>query len=152
MNTARPRYPTHTFSGAAQPQYRSFLNADDGGSDTDTQSITDVALPIAKALLDESAIKDVEVLRAKVVNAKAIRDRFPKGSLLWTTYDNRFRVLAAKLKAAKVEKKQESEDRQSKQELVTLGKTGIIVGIVGGAALVALLVNLAGAAGRHGRQ
>lgn len=149
MNMIRPRY----LSGAAQPQYRSFtFNAPEAEVEEEKKSsATDIIIPIAKALLDESAIRDVEVLRAKAANAKAIRDRFPKGSLLWTTYDNRYRVLMGKLRAARVEKKQESEDRRSKQELVTLGKTGIAVGIVGGVALVALLVNLAGAAGRHGR-
>lgn len=142
MNTHR-----RGLGGASQWQYRSFL----GAEAQERESTADVVLPIVKTLLDDSAIKDVEVLKAKAVNARKLRDRFPVRSLLWTAYDNRYRVLLGKLRAAQVEKVQEQQDRASKLELVALGKGGIVVGIVSGVALAALLVNLSGAARRHGR-
>lgn len=138
-------------SGASMRQYRSFLaGADAPKEDSDTNT-SEVVASIAKVLLDESAIKDVEVLKAKAANAKVLRDRFPVRSALWTLYDNRYRVLAGKLRAAQIERAQEQQDRASKLELVALSKGGIVVGILSGAALAALLVNLSGAARRHGR-
>jgi hypothetical protein len=62
-------------SGASMRQYRSFLaGADAPKEDSDTNT-SEVVASIAKVLLDESAIKDVEVLKAKAANAKVLRDR-----------------------------------------------------------------------------
>lgn len=150
MNGVRSRTHLGVPASGSVLRQRRGLGSAEPESKEETSTL-EIALPIVKTLLDSSAVKDVEVLRARATNFKRLRDRTRKGSIAWTLYDNQYRVTLAKLRAAEVEKKQELEDRASKLEVVGLGKVGITVGIVGGVALIALLVKLAGAAGRHGR-
>lgn len=144
MNVVRSRYPVAT------PR-RVYLGDAETTPEEKGPSTSEIVLPIVKTLLEKSATRDVEVLKARAENFRRLRDRARKGSAFWTLYDNQYRVALAKLRAAQVEQQQEREDRASKLQVVELGKVGITVGIVGGAALVVLLLNLAGAAKRHGR-
>lgn len=101
-------------------------------------------VPYVKAALREDADEDVETLRARIANHRRIRDALPRLSVTWTLYDNKIRVLEAKLRAARKRKGEEAEDRASKWEWASLGKGSVLVGLAVGGALVGLLLNASG--------
>lgn len=116
-----------------------------------TESALKTAAPYIKALVADSATEDVETLRAMVRNHKAIRNSFRQGTAMWVLYDNKVRVLEARLRAALAAQEEEHEDRQSKWEFAAIGKTLGVGGIIASGALILLLLNAAGAAHRSHR-
>ena len=97
------------------------------------------AMPVAQALLEASAAQDPDVVRAKIENYKALRDRKRRGSVAWTLYNNRIRVLQGKLTTSRRVARHKEEDRESKHTWALLGKGTLVTGIGVGVALILLL-------------
>ncbi len=154
MNIHRSALGTPGFSRNSrrrQPVY-AVLEGQPTLGDGNAADIVQQVAPYVKAALKDDAVEDVETLKARIENHRRIRNRFPRGSAPYILYDNKINVLEAKLRAAKIARKEEKEDRQSKWEWASLGKTSVIVGLVVGAALTGFLINAAGAQKRIHRQ
>lgn len=95
--------------------------------------------PVVRSFTESSAYEDVEVIKAKLVNQRRLRDTLPEP--LKTFYANNVRILEAKLKAAKHAKVLEARDRASSREWAFLGKGTAVTGIAVGAALVVLILS-----------
>ena len=102
-----------------------------------TDLLTKLA-PVVKELLDDSAVEDVEVLKAKIANHRRLRDASIEP--VRTLYANKVRVLEAKLRAAKDAKRLEREEQQATRTWRVLGYTVTGTGIAVGAGVLALLV------------
>ena len=109
-------------------------------------------VPLVKSLLETNSTTDAETLKARAANHRRMRDMFPRGSALYTLYDNKLNVIEGKLRGARKQQRDDREDRASKWEWAALGKTSVVTGIVVGGALIALLLNLSGAASRSHRR
>lgn len=147
-NRRRRRIVTTVAEGLPVAEEESDL---DLGADPEIQDIIKGAQPYVQALLKEDATEDVETLRARIANHQRIRDSFFPRSAPWVLYDNKVRVLKAKLRAALQRAGEEREDRRSKWQWSELGKSTAVIGMAIGGALVALLINLSGAANRSKR-
>ena len=118
-------------------------------SKTDYTALVSQLAPVATSLINADATKNVEVLKAKVQNATAIRDRLPQGGVAWTFANNRVNVLKGKLKAAKKALAREREDRAATKQWGVLGKAGLGVAILGGLALTVTILKFGAAAQRY---
>jgi hypothetical protein len=98
-------------------------------------------LPAAKALFDPSAAESVEVLQAKIVNHRRIRDSVPEP--LRGLYVNKIAVLEAKYRAALQARGLEREGEASTRDWRNVGKGLGVTGILVGGALAVLLLSLA---------
>lgn len=103
---------------------------------TQAQDVASRVAPIVKAFLDRTSTENVEVLRARIASHKRIRDSLPEGGALWTLYDNKLRVLQARLRGQLQSRKHEREDRVSRRQWAGLGKGAVVVGIGVGLALI----------------
>lgn len=90
--------------------------------------------PVAAEIFNTTAMEDVAVLRAKIKNNEALRDKFPEP--LKTFYRNEVRKLKAKLSAKIEAANEERITTQSKREWANLGKAAVVVGILVGVAVV----------------
>lgn len=115
----------------------------------DYTALVSQLVPVATQLLAADATKNVEVLKARVVNAQSLRDRLPHGGVAWTIANNRLNVLRGKLKAAQKGLAREREDRAATKQWGVLGKIGLGVGILGGLALTVTILKFGGAAQRY---
>lgn len=106
-------------------------------------------LPTAAAILSSSFSKSPAVLQSQIRNHKRVRNRFPKGSPVWTFYNNKIKVLKAKLADATQGEKREEELRQSRREWSTLGKVAVVSGIVVALGMTMALFRVGSAAGRY---
>lgn len=116
---------------------------------TDYTALVSQLVPVATQLLAADATKNVEVLKARVVNTQQLRDRLPRGGVAWTIANNRLNVLKGKLKAAQKGLAREREDRAATKQWGLLGKIGLGVGILGGLALTVSILKFGGAAQRY---
>lgn len=115
----------------------------------DYTALVSQLVPVATSLLAADATKNVEVLKARVVNTQQLRDRLPRGGVAWTIANNRLNVLKGKLKAAQKGLAREREDRAATKQWGLLGKIGLGVGIIGGLALTVTILKFGGAAQRY---
>lgn len=115
----------------------------------DYTALVSQLVPVATSLLAADATKNVEVLKARVVNTQQLRDRLPQGGVAWTVANNRLNVLKGKLKAAQKGLAREREDRAATKQWGVLGKIGLGVGILGGLALTVSVLKLGAAAQRY---
>jgi hypothetical protein len=114
-----------------------------GDSTTDQDQMIDTInrlAPAAKALLQNDAYEDVEVLRAKIRNQTALMQWAPEPAK--TIYRNNIAVLQAKLRAAQhakqVELESESAQRTWRIFGWTFSGTGVLVGLAATAALLSM--------------
>lgn len=115
----------------------------------DYTALVSQLVPVATSLLAADATKNVEVLKARVVNTQQLRDRLPQGGVAWTVANNRLNVLKGRLKAAQKGLAREREDRAATKQWGVLGKIGLGVGILGGLALTVSILKLGSAAQRY---
>lgn len=96
-------------------------------------------LPVLQQLVDTP--DSVAVLRAKLANHRALRDRSPEP--LRTFYANKVTVLEAKLRDAALAERRAAETRASQREWSTLGKGAVVGWTAAGVAGAILLLALA---------
>ena len=156
MNVHRSGFGSLGLPSSREAPRRRVLPIVDGqptlGAEANVVDIVRQASPYVKALVQEDdSTEDVETLRVRVRNHERLRDGYFRGSIFWVLYDNKVRVLRARLRAALARQDRDREDRASKWEWASLGKMSAVTGIAIGVAVIVMVANLAGAARRSHR-